>query len=188
MPESIQRRRGLGARGFCSPEQPPQPPPSRVPSCPSLNFRYPPANSNKPMPAPSTRSASALSEINWDKFPQFSTRKRDRINHIDAALRSARKRGNVTLPNAKKFALELKVVQNTIYSTIRDMQDTLTLPVEFDAVRNGYFYAEDVVATPFSRFSEKEMLAVYLSAQMMSTFHKLPLRKHVRSAFRKLID
>ena len=45
-----------------------------------------------------------------------------------------------------------------------------------------------MVSTPFCKFSEGEVLAVYLSHEMMSAFHDMPLKTKAQSAFRKVIE
>lgn len=135
-----------------------------------------------------SKSQIKRGEVRWDKFPKMSRAQRERVEHIDSTLRRARSRGRASLPSAETFAKELKTSVNTIYATIQSMQNELCLPVQYIRDRHGYCYTEKVVASPFCRLSEAEVLAVYLSHEMIAGFDRMPLKKQAQSAFRKLID
>lgn len=94
----------------------------------------------------------------------------------------------MVLPNAADWADELKVTRQTIYSTIANMQNDYGMPVKLASHKKGYQYTEEVLATPFCKVSESEVLAVYLSHEMLSAFHNMPLKKRAQSAFRKLLE
>jgi predicted DNA-binding transcriptional regulator YafY len=122
----------------------------------------------------------------WDKQTEPSPADKDRMNHIHLALRRARVRGNQALPTATQFARELGLTRQTIYSLINRMIDDHGLPVE-RKTGGGYYYEEEVIATPFCQLSESEVLAVYLSHEMLRSFPRMPLKRRAQSAFRKII-
>ncbi len=60
----------------------------------------------------------------------------ERILVIDSAVRRQK------WPNARTLARELEVVRHTIQRDIELMRDRLHAPLEFDSVRNGYYYTD----------------------------------------------
>ena len=153
-------------------------------------MKSPSSNDDANVPAKKGTKQASKSTIKagWDEPPTPTKRERQRIEHIHCALRRAWERGNVVLPNAKQLAAELKITRQTVYTTIAMMQNDHNMPVELVPEQNGYRYSEEVLSSPFCKFSESEVLAVYLSHEMMSAFHEMPLKKKAQSAFRKVIE
>jgi predicted DNA-binding transcriptional regulator YafY len=138
-------------------------------------------------------SASASSGL-WEGVEVPTGVKRDRTEHIDAALQRVRRRerngtsdeGAMTLPSAKEFGKELGVDEKTVRRLIQEMQDLYGMPIEFVPSRHGYRYTEDVAFLPFLQFSESELVAVYLT-QKLGVFENTPFKPRLKSAFRKLL-
>jgi predicted DNA-binding transcriptional regulator YafY len=130
----------------------------------------------------------------WEGVEVPTGIKRERMEHIDAALQRVRRRelsgasnGAVKLPSAVQFARELGVRSaRTIQRLIQEMQDLHGLPIEWVHSRHGYRYTEDVAFLPFLQFSESEMVAVYLT-QQLGVFENTPFKAKLKSAFRKLM-
>ena len=66
----------------------------------------------------------------------------ERMLRIHQALEAGK------FPNATTLAKELEVTTKTIQRDLEFMRDRLNLPVEFERVRNGYYYGSQVSAFP----------------------------------------
>jgi proteasome accessory factor B len=136
--------------------------------------------------------AKARALFDWEGVPPPKGKKRDRMEHIDAALEQIRRRergGTVELelPNAVQFARELGVKSaRTIQRLIQEMIDAYGRPIRFNTRRGGYEYTEDVAFSPLLQLSESELVAVYLS-QQLAAFEGTPFRPRLKSAFRKML-
>jgi predicted DNA-binding transcriptional regulator YafY len=99
---------------------------------------------------------------------------------IDQELRAER------LPNAVRLARSLEVNPRTIGRDIEYMRDQLGAPIEFDAVRNGYFYRDPTYRLPYFQLSQGELLALYLAERMMHPLRGTPFEADLRRAITKL--
>jgi predicted DNA-binding transcriptional regulator YafY len=135
------------------------------------------------------RKTEAKAEpLPWEGIEVPTGKKRERMEHIDAALQRVRRydRGEMKLPTAKSLGEELGVDERTVRRLIQEMQDLYGLPIEFVPSRFGYLYTEDVAFSPFLQFSESELVAVYLT-QQLGVFENTPFKPRLKSAFRKLL-
>jgi predicted DNA-binding transcriptional regulator YafY len=105
-----------------------------------------------------------------------------RIMTIDRALRAR------AWPNTRTLADEIRVDRRTIRRDIDYMRDQLNAPIEFDCVRNGYYYTEPTFCLPFPQLTQGEMLSLYLSERMMRQFRGTPFERDLRQAIKKLSE
>jgi predicted DNA-binding transcriptional regulator YafY len=103
-----------------------------------------------------------------------------RIMEIDHALRTG------GWPNCSTLAQELEVDPRTIQRDMDFMRDQLRAPIDFDPVRNGYFYTETTYCLPYVQFSEGELLALYLADRIARQFQGTPYETDLRRAIDKL--
>ncbi len=101
---------------------------------------------------------------------------------IDKALRSS------AWPNTRTLAEQIGVTRRTIRRDIDYLRDQLNAPIEFDGVRNGYYYTEPTFQLPFPQLTQGEMLALYLSERMMRQFRGTPFEPDLRQAIAKLSE
>lgn len=90
------------------------------------------------------------------------------------------------MPNTRTLAERIGVTRRTIRRDIDYFRDQLNAPIKFDAVRNGYYYTEPTFRLPFLQLSQGEMLALFLSEQMMRQFRGTPFEADLRHAIAKL--
>ncbi|MBA3386985.1 MAG: HTH domain-containing protein, partial [Chthoniobacterales bacterium] len=57
-------------------------------------------------------------------------------------------------PNCRKIGEDLEVSSKTIQRDIDFMRDRLGLPIEYDALRFGFYYTEEVTSFPSIEVSE----------------------------------
>lgn len=104
----------------------------------------------------------------------------DRMMQIHRALQAG------DHPNATRLAGELDVCVKTVHRDIDFMRDRLGLPVEYDAVRNGYRYTEEVGAFPSVQISEGELFALMVAEKALQQYRGTPFEERLVSALRKL--
>jgi HTH domain len=83
-----------------------------------------------------------------------------RIMTIDEALRAS------SGPNTRTLAQQIGVNRRTIRRDIDCLRDQLNAPIEWDGVRNGYYYTEPTYRLSFPQLNQGEMLALYLSERL----------------------
>ncbi len=104
----------------------------------------------------------------------------ERILVIDSAVRCG------ALPNARTLARELEVVRRTIQRDIEFMRDRLRAPLEFDSVRNGYYYTDPSYRLSYFPVTEGELVALLVSAQVMDQYRGTPFEHDLRKAMAKV--
>lgn len=89
-------------------------------------------------------------------------------------------------PNASALAVELEVTSKTIYRDVEFMRERLGLPIEFDAVRNGYRYTEEVSAFPTFQITEGELFALIVAEKALQQYRGTSFEKPLLSAIKKM--
>ena len=93
---------------------------------------------------------------------------------------------NREYPNCTKLAREFEVVRRTMKRDIEFMKDQMRLPIEFDARRNGYFYAEPVDHFPDRPMSEAEVFGLFVASKAIEQYRGTPFQRLLETAFRRL--
>ena len=93
-----------------------------------------------------------------------------------------------TFPNCRKLGEELEVSSKTIQRDIEFMRDRLGLPIEYDALRFGFYYTEAVAAFPNIEVSEGEITALFVAQKALAQYSGTPFERPLRTAFRKITD
>src|SRR4051794_29950597 len=91
-------------------------------------------------------------------------------------------------PNCRKIADELEVSTKTIQRDIDFMRDRLGLPIEYDPLRFGFYYTEEVASFPSIEVSEGEVAALFVAQKALAQYKGTPFERPLRSAFRKIAD
>lgn len=99
---------------------------------------------------------------------------------IDEMIRSG------SYPNCTTLAEACGVSPRTIARDIEYMRDTRNAPIEFDTVRNGYFYTEPLYRLPAIQIRESELFALCIAERALEQYSGTPLYGKLRSIFRKL--
>jgi predicted DNA-binding transcriptional regulator YafY len=101
---------------------------------------------------------------------------------IHAELKSGRR------PNCRKMAEEFEVSAKTIQRDVDFMRYRLNLPIEYDPLRFGYYYSEEVASFPSIEVSEGEVAALFVAQKALEQYRGTPFERPLRSAFRKIAD
>lgn len=89
-------------------------------------------------------------------------------------------------PNCTGLSVELEVSAKTVMRDLDFMRDRLGLPLEYDAVKHGYFYTAPVRDFPTMKVSEGEVAALLLAQKSLEQFRGTPFERPLTGAFRKL--
>jgi len=89
-------------------------------------------------------------------------------------------------PNAARMALELEVSSKSIHRDIEFMRDRMALPIEYDAVRHGFYYDGEVSSFPTMQISEGELFALIVAEKALQQYRGTNFEKPLLSAIRKL--
>jgi predicted DNA-binding transcriptional regulator YafY len=93
---------------------------------------------------------------------------------------------NREYPNCSKLAAEFAVSVRTLMRDVEFMKDRLNLPLEFDAIRNGYYYTRPVEHFPQVAMSEAEVFALLVAQKAVAQYHGTPFERPLGLAFRRL--
>lgn len=91
-------------------------------------------------------------------------------------------------PNCNSIAEKHEVSTKTILRDITFMRDRLRLPIEYDAVRFGYYYTEPVNNFPGMEVTEGEIVALFVAQKAMEQYQGTPFEEPLRMAFKKISD
>src|ERR1700678_4483453 len=81
----------------------------------------------------------------------------ERMMRIHQAIQSGK------LPNAAQLAAEMEVSAKSIHRDLDIMRDRMSLPIEYDQARHGFFYNGEVSAFPTMQISEGELFALIVA-------------------------
>jgi len=104
----------------------------------------------------------------------------ERMQRIHQALHAG------GFPNAVTLAGDMEVTTKTIYRDVEFMRDRLGLPIDFDKLRNGYFYTEEVSAFPTFQITEGELFALIVAEKALQQYRGTSFEKPLLSAIRKM--
>ncbi len=105
----------------------------------------------------------------------------ERLQAIDLAVRRRE------LPNARTLARELEVTRRTIQRDIAFMR-RLQAPLEFDSVRNGYYYTDPSYRLGYFPATEGELVALLVAARVMDQYRGTPFEQDLRKALAKISE
>ena len=91
-------------------------------------------------------------------------------------------------PNCRKLGEDLEVSSKTIQRDIDFMRYRLNLPIEYDPLRFGFHYTEEVMSFPTIDVSEGEIAALFVAQKALAQYQGTPFERPLRSAFRKITD
>lgn len=104
----------------------------------------------------------------------------ERMMRIHEALKSGR------YPNSTALSRDLEVCIKTVRRDIDFLRDRMGLPIDFDPVRNGYCYTEEVDTLPTVQMSEGELFALMVAEKALHQYRGTPFEQRLVTALRKL--
>jgi predicted DNA-binding transcriptional regulator YafY len=89
-------------------------------------------------------------------------------------------------PNCQGLAVKLEVSAKTVMRDVEFMRDRLGLPLEYDAVKHGFYYTAAVRDFPVMKISQGEVAALLLAQKSLEQFRGTTFERPLAGAFRKL--
>lgn len=89
-------------------------------------------------------------------------------------------------PNATSLAARLEVSVKSIHRDLEFMRDRLQLPLQYEEIRHGWFYSEDVASFPTLQISEGELFALLVAEKALQQYRGTNFEKPLLSAFKKM--
>jgi len=103
-----------------------------------------------------------------------------RVFEIHRLVRSGR------FPNCSTLAQEIEVTAKTIQRDISFMRDQLGMPLEYDAIRHGYHYTQEVSEFPLLQLSRNDLVALFLARHALDPLRGTRLERMLRESFSKI--
>jgi proteasome accessory factor B len=104
----------------------------------------------------------------------------DRMLRIHQAINSGK------LPTANTLSKELEVSAKSVQRDLAFMRDRMNLPLEYDLIRNGWRYTEEVTAFPMLQITEGELVALLVAEKALEQYRGTTFEKPLLSALRKM--
>jgi proteasome accessory factor B len=89
-------------------------------------------------------------------------------------------------PNNSTFAKEMGVSTKSIQRDITFMRDRMKLPIEYDPLRYGYYYTQEVSSFPSIQVSEGELFALLVAEKALQQYRGTSFEAPLLSAFKKM--
>ncbi len=91
-------------------------------------------------------------------------------------------------PNCSVLAQEMEVTAKTVQRDITFMQTQRNMPIEYDPVKHGYYYAEPVSQFPQLKITRGELVALFVAKQALPLLRGGSLHKLVAESFAKIAE
>jgi predicted DNA-binding transcriptional regulator YafY len=108
-------------------------------------------------------------EKSSDKQASLSKTALPRIYFIDREIAAGK------FPNTAKLAKEYETSMSTISRDIAFMKDMLNAPIEYDALRRGYYYSQPNYRIPAGFTTAEDLLALGMAKSILSLYRNTPL-------------
>ena len=103
-----------------------------------------------------------------------------RIEQIFRAIKTQRR------PNCASLAEKLEVSSKTVQRDIDYMRYQLSLPIEYDKERHGFYFTEEVTHFPAVHITESELVALLVARKAVEHYANTAFQKPLTEAFQKL--
>ncbi len=104
----------------------------------------------------------------------------ERLLALDQLLR------NNKYPNCTSFAEEWETSTKTVQRDIDYLKDRMGAPIEYDALKRGYYYSEPTFMLPAVQMNEGELAALLMGSKALEQYKGTPMAEKLTSVFEKL--
>ncbi len=104
----------------------------------------------------------------------------ERLLALDKQLRDNK------YPNCTSFAAEWEISTKTAQRDLEYLQDRMGAPLEYDALKRGYFYTEPTFMLPAVQMNEGELAALLMGSKVLEQFQGTPMADKLTAVFEKL--
>jgi predicted DNA-binding transcriptional regulator YafY len=89
-------------------------------------------------------------------------------------------------PNRTKLAETIEVTTKTIQRDIDYMRHQMSVPIEFDYTRGGYYFTKPMTDLPLFQLTEAELVSVFVAQKALEAYKGTAFEQPLRTAFQKL--
>ena len=89
-------------------------------------------------------------------------------------------------PNRTKLAETIEVTTKTIQRDIDYMRYQMSVPIEFDFARGGYYLTRPMTELPLFQLTEAELVSVFVAQKALEAYKGTAFEQPLRTAFQKL--
>jgi predicted DNA-binding transcriptional regulator YafY len=89
-------------------------------------------------------------------------------------------------PNRTKLAETIEVTTKTIQRDIDYMRYQMSVPIEFDYARGGYYFTKPMTELPLFQLTEAELVSVFVAQKALEAYKGTAFEQPLRTAFQKL--
>jgi predicted DNA-binding transcriptional regulator YafY len=103
-----------------------------------------------------------------------------RMQEIFRAIKTQRR------PNCTELAKTLEVSPKTVQRDVDYMRYQMSLPIEYDKERHGFYFTEEVTHFPAVHITESELVALLVARKAVEQYKNTAFEKPLAAAFEKL--
>ena len=89
-------------------------------------------------------------------------------------------------PNRTKLAETIEVTTKTIQRDIDYMRYQMSVPIEFDFAKGGYYFTKPMTELPLFQLTEAELVSVFVAQKALEAYRGTAFEQPLRTAFQKL--
>ena len=101
-------------------------------------------------------------------------------------MRSERDNTAGRYPNRTKLAETIEVTTKTIQRDIDYMRYQMSVPIEFDYARGGYYFTKPMTELPLFQLTEAELVSIFVAQKALEAYKGTAFEQPLRTAFQKL--
>jgi len=105
-----------------------------------------------------------------------------RLMELDGLMRQGK------YPNCSSFARQWEVSSKTIQRDIEYMKYQLGAPIEYDALKRGFYYTDEFFMLPSITMNEGELTALIIGSRALEQYRGTPIATKLESVLEKLSD
>ncbi|HYZ75307.1 MAG TPA: WYL domain-containing protein [Chthoniobacterales bacterium] len=97
-----------------------------------------------------------------------------------------RRLGAARYPNRTKLAETIEVTTKTIQRDIDYMRYQMSIPIELDFARGGYYFTKPTTELPLFQLTEAELVSVFVAQKALEAYKGTAFEQPLHTAFQKL--
>src|SRR3984893_8262284 len=94
--------------------------------------------------------------------------------------------GTGRFPTGTQLARSIEVTTKTIQRDLDYMRYQLSLPIEFDYARGGYYFTKPMTDLPLFQLTESELVSIFVAQKALEAYKGTAFEQPLRTAFQKL--
>lgn len=91
-------------------------------------------------------------------------------------------------PNCASFSVKWEVSSKTIQRDVDFLKDEMGAPIEYDALKRGYYYTDPCFMLPAVSMTEGDLLALAIGSRALAAYRGTPMAEKLATVLYKLED